>query len=62
VQDKVNQAVENGQITQERADEILANAPDRIDQLIDREGLPRCHRGDRPPEEQAAPEAGVPAL
>ena len=38
--DKVNQAVENGRITQERADEILANAPDRIDQQIDREGLP----------------------
>ena len=38
--DKVNQAVENGRVTQERADEILANAPDRIDQQIDREGLP----------------------
>ena len=38
--DKVNQAVENGRVTHERADEILANAPDRIDQQIDREGLP----------------------
>lgn len=34
------QAVEKGRITQERADEILANAPERIDELIDREGLP----------------------
>lgn len=32
--------VENGRITQERADEILANAPARVDELIDREGLP----------------------
>jgi len=32
--------VENGRITQERADEILANAPARVDELIDYEGLP----------------------
>lgn len=39
---KVNEAVENGKITQERADEIIANLPERIAKLIDR--TPR-HRG-----------------
>ena len=40
VEEKVTAAVENGRITQERADEILANSSERIDALIDREGLP----------------------
>lgn len=45
----VTQMVENGRITQERADEILANAPARVDELIDREGLPlRPFRDDGP--------------
>ena len=40
VEEKVNEAVANGRSTQERADEILQNASERIDELIDREGLP----------------------
>ena len=36
ITDNVNQAVENGRITQERADEILANAGERIDNMINR--------------------------
>ena len=40
VKEYTAQMVEHGRITQERADEILANAPARIDELIDREGLP----------------------
>ncbi len=38
VEDRVAQAVDNGSITQEQADNILANAPDRIDDLINQEG------------------------
>ncbi len=49
------QAVENGRITQERADEILAKAPERIDQVINHEGPPLCERPGGP-----APE-GTPA-
>lgn len=37
---KVNQALADGALTQDRADEILQNAPARIDQLIDHVGLP----------------------
>jgi hypothetical protein len=40
VTDHVNEAVANERITQERADEILANAEERINDLVDREGLP----------------------
>ena len=36
ITDHVNQAVENGRITQERADEMLANAAERIDDMINR--------------------------
>lgn len=52
------QAVANGRSTQERADEILASAPEKIDKLINHEGPVRCvprHRGMAP-----APEEGVP--
>ena len=38
LQEYVQQAVDNGRITQERADEILANAPARINDLINHEG------------------------
>ncbi len=38
VEDRVAQAVDNGSITQEQADSILANAPDRIDELINQAG------------------------
>lgn len=38
VEERLAEAVENGRITQERADEILENAPDRIDDLISQEG------------------------
>jgi uncharacterized protein YidB (DUF937 family) len=37
---RLAEAVESGKIDQARADEILANAPDKIDDLINREGLP----------------------
>ncbi len=49
LQEKLAQAVENGRIDQERADEILANAPERINDLINREGPlhPRGMDGDR---------------
>lgn len=40
VQDQLDQAVENGRITQDEADTKLANATEHIDTLIDREGLP----------------------
>jgi uncharacterized protein YidB (DUF937 family) len=35
---RLNEAVANGDITQERADEVLANAPERINDMINREG------------------------
>jgi len=38
LEEKLNDAVANNRITQERADEILANAPDKIDELINHEG------------------------
>ena len=39
-------AVANGKIDQAKADEILANAPDKIEEKINREGLPdRRHGG-----------------
>ncbi len=39
---RLAEAVESGKITQERADEILAGAPERIDELINREGLSKA--------------------
>ena len=59
VTQKVNDAVANGDMTQERADEILANAPDKIDELINREGLPGPHRGG-PGRFPFAPDGGMP--
>lgn len=38
VEESVAQAVKDGRITQTQADEILANAPDRIEQMINQEG------------------------
>jgi hypothetical protein len=46
IEERVNQAVENGRITQDQADEILANSGERVNDLVDREGLP--DRGPRP--------------
>lgn len=40
ITDKVNQAVADGKITQERADEKLENFSARLDDLIDRQGAP----------------------
>lgn len=40
VDEYVTQALENGRITEERAAEIRENSSARIDELIDREGLP----------------------
>ena len=40
VETRVAQAVEDGKIDQARADEILANATERIEQMVDQEGLP----------------------
>ena len=40
LEERVNNAVANDKIDQDRANEILQNAPDRIDQLIDRVGRP----------------------
>ncbi len=37
---RLAQAVESGKIDQARADELLANAPERIEELINREGPP----------------------
>lgn len=42
---KLADAVTNNRITQDKADEILANAPARIDDLINHQGLPAPHRG-----------------
>ncbi|HWH28753.1 MAG TPA: hypothetical protein VNU26_07280 [Mycobacteriales bacterium] len=44
--DHLTEHVENGDITQEQADERLARITDRLEELVDREGLPR--RGERP--------------
>lgn len=38
LEEKLNEAVANNRITQDRADEILANAPDKIDELINHAG------------------------
>jgi hypothetical protein len=38
--ERINQAVANERITQERADEILANAEEHINDLVDHQGLP----------------------
>lgn len=59
VTQKMNDAVANGEMTQERADEILANAPDKIDELINREGFPGPHRGG-PGRFPFAPDGGMP--
>jgi hypothetical protein len=40
VTERVSEALADGQITQERADEILANSDERINDLVDRQGLP----------------------
>ena len=46
VQTHVAQALEDGKIDQAKADEILANAPARIEEMINRQGLPdRRHGG-----------------
>jgi len=48
LRERTQQAVTDGKITQEQADQRLQEAEQRIDQLIDREGAPRCgmrHRG-----------------
>jgi bacterioferritin (cytochrome b1) len=39
---RLAEAVENGKMTQERADENLATAEERIDRLINHEGLPKA--------------------
>ena len=57
---RLAEAVEKGKIDQARADEILANAPERIDQLINHEGLPDGKRQFGPHrlrQEAASPEA-----
>ncbi len=45
VQTHVAQALEDGKIDQAKADEILANAPARIEEMINRQGLPDKHGG-----------------
>lgn len=45
-EERLAEAVESGRITQERADEMLAAAPERIEQMINQEG-PLCPRGGR---------------
>lgn len=40
IEERLSQAVEDGDLTQERADELRERAAERIDDLIDREGLP----------------------
>lgn len=58
LQEYVQQAVDNGRITQERADEILADAPARINDLINHEGP--CFGGPHGfPQDGAAPD-GLP--
>jgi hypothetical protein len=44
LEEYLQQAVENGRISQARADEILANAPERIENLINQPGPFRPHR------------------
>jgi hypothetical protein len=62
-QTKLDEAVANGGLTQERADEILANLRERIDDLIDSEGAPfgkpgRFFRGGPHPFDRAPFEEG----
>ncbi len=47
IEAKLAEAVESGRIDQAKADEILANAPAKIDEMINREGLPDKHDGPR---------------
>ncbi len=42
---KVDEAVANGRLDQARADEILANAPEKIDEMINRVGAPEGRFG-----------------
>jgi len=58
VQQRLGEKVADGDITQERADELLAEFSDRVDELIDREGLPAPARF-RFREGPAAPEGGA---
>jgi polyhydroxyalkanoate synthesis regulator phasin len=54
-QERLAQAVTDGRLTQEEADARRAELPERIEQLVDREGLPaRGHRGP-PPQDAAEP-------
>jgi hypothetical protein len=55
-EERVNAKVADGDITQERADEILANARERITNMVNREPgeFPRFR--DRLPEDEASPE------
>jgi uncharacterized protein YidB (DUF937 family) len=51
IEEYVNEALEAGRISQERADELLAGASARVDELIHSEGLPHRFgpgRGPRP--------------
>jgi len=47
IEERVAQGVEDGKIDQAKADEILANAAERIEEMVNREGLPekRMPRG-----------------
>ncbi|MDZ4277921.1 MAG: hypothetical protein U1B78_02155 [Dehalococcoidia bacterium] len=49
IQEYVNQMLEDGKIDQARADEILSNAPERVEELINREGLPEKPFGEHGP-------------
>jgi hypothetical protein len=59
---RLAEAVESGKIDQARADEMLAGAPERIDQLINHEGLPKSgpHRFGPKGGEFGAPQHGFP--
>ena len=41
ITERVNTAVANERINQERADEVIANLPDRVEQLLDKTHTPR---------------------
>jgi DNA-binding phage protein len=61
VEERLNEAVANERITQEEADEKLASAAERIEELVDREGLPfpGKFRFRLPESEESAPEGGT---
>ena len=48
VEERAANALAEGKIDQAQADAILARASERIDQLINHEGPPPCHRSQRP--------------